>query len=156
MIDKTQLRTLIVVPVLQELGLHNEVAVNLLMGTCAQESRMGTYIKQIGTGPALGIYQIEPATHDDIWANFLKYKPELAAKIKRFSISGLPDAQQMIGNLYYSTAMARTHYFRVKRPLPTDPNNIAALARYWKIFYNTVLGDGTEDEFIANYKKYVA
>ena len=78
MIDKAQLTDYIIKPTLLQIGLFNHTAVNLLLGTCAQESRMGTYVHQLGNGPALGIYQIEPATHNDIWANFLKYKPALA------------------------------------------------------------------------------
>lgn len=155
MINKGQLRNLIVIPVIQELGLYNDVAVNLLMGTAAQESHLGTYLKQIGTGPAVGIFQMEPATYKDIWTHFLSGKKELADKVKRFAIME-PDAAEMVGNMYFACAMARVHYFRVRRPLPTDPNDVKALARYWKLFYNTVLGDGTEEEFIANYKKYVA
>lgn len=159
MIDKTQLRTLIVEPVLRKLDLYSPVAVNLLLGTAAQESRMGTYIKQLGTGPALGIYQMEPATHKDLWQNYLRFQQPLAKKVEAYSLMDQhwnDPAEEMIGNLYYATAMARVHYRRVKSALPTDPNDLAAIARYWKKFYNTVLGAGTEAEFIANYKKYVA
>lgn len=156
MIDKTQLRENIIVPVLLRMDLFSHTAVNLLMGTCAQESRMGTYLKQLGNGPALGIFQMEPATYKDIWDNYLKYKPELAAKVLEFKATNKEDEWEMVGNLYYATAMARVHYRRVKASLPSDANNIAGLAQYWKAFYNTPLGKGTVEEFIANYKKYVA
>ena len=155
MINVGQLRTLIVEPVLIQLDLFSHVAVNLLLGTAAQESHMGTYIKQIGKGPALGIYQMEPATYNDIWDNFLKHKPTLVARVTKFAIMQ-PDHDEMVGNMYFATAMARVHYLRVRERLPTDPHDVAALARYWKRYFNTYLGDGTEAEFIANYKKYVA
>jgi hypothetical protein len=156
MIDKTQLRDYIIKPVLLKLNLYSESAVNLLMGTAAQESRMGTYLKQLGAGPALGIFQMEPATHTDLWNNFLKYKPALAEKVLEFKATNKEDEWEMVGNLYYAAAMARIHYFRVKAALPGDANDVKALARFWKKYYNTVLGAGTEEEFIANYKKYVA
>jgi len=153
--DANQLRQLIIEPVCDHLGLKSPVATNLLLGTCAQESHMGAYIKQVGAGPALGIYQMEPATHDDLWKNFLAYKPALATLVKDYSLKQA-DSQQLVGNLFYATAMIRVHYYRIPAALPGDPANIAALAHYWKLYYNTPLGAGTEAEFIANYKKYVA
>lgn len=44
-------------------------AVNLLLGTAAQESAFGTYLRQIGGGPARGVFQMAPATAKDIWEN---------------------------------------------------------------------------------------
>ena len=57
-------------------GAEAEYAAVLLTGsgTAAVESRMGTYLRQIG-GPALGIWQVEPATHLDCWDNWLDYRP---------------------------------------------------------------------------------
>ena len=66
--NKVTLRNLIT-SVLKELNLHSDNAVNLLMGTAAQESHLGKYRKQIGGGPALGIFQMEPATFNDIVNN---------------------------------------------------------------------------------------
>ena len=85
MIDKTQLRTL-VKDVLTFLNLHSQAAEDLVMGTIAQESRMGTYIRQLGNGPALGISQMEPATHNDIWNNFLAYKEPLSTLLWTLSL----------------------------------------------------------------------
>lgn len=156
MIDKGQLRDHIITPVLLRLDLYSVSAANLLMGTCAQESTMGTYLKQRGNGPALGIFQMEPATHKDIWDNFLKYKPELADKVLAFKATDKDDEWEMVGNLYYAAAMARIQYRRAKAALPVDASNVTALAQYWKQFYNTPKGKGTVEEFVANYKKYVA
>lgn len=66
-INCEQLRLYVIRPTLEKIELWSEAAENLLLGTTAQESHMGTYIKQVGKGPALGIYQMEPATHKDIW-----------------------------------------------------------------------------------------
>lgn len=41
---------------LTELGLYSDDARDLLLGTCAQESAFGKYRKQLGGGPALGIF----------------------------------------------------------------------------------------------------
>lgn len=61
--DKAQLRELIT-HVLKKYDLHSDNAVELLMLTAAVESNLGHYIKQVGGGPALGIFQCEPATLD--------------------------------------------------------------------------------------------
>ena len=58
---------------------------------------------------------------------------------------------EILYNLRYATAMARIHYLRVKESLP-NTNDVAGLAKYWKLYYNTPLGRGTEEEFIKNYK----
>ncbi|HEV2650775.1 MAG TPA: hypothetical protein VGU69_05935, partial [Rhizomicrobium sp.] len=58
-----QLANVVVRPTLARLGLNDgPVALNLLLGTAAQESG-GTYLAQYPTGPALGLWQIEPNTH---------------------------------------------------------------------------------------------
>lgn len=161
MINKTQLRT-VVREVLTVLNLHSQSAEDLILGTIAQESQFGTYLYQLGNGPALGICQMEPATHNDIWNNYLKYKPDVANLVRSYALTSgpfatsnsFPSAKQMVGNLYYAIAMCRIHYLRIKAPLP-QAGDINGYAAYWKKYYNTVLGKGTEPEFVANYKKYV-
>lgn len=149
-IDAKQLKLYVIVPTLARLRLYSESAVNLLLGTCAQESQMGTYLKQIN-GSALGIYQTEPATHDDIWDNYLKYKIDLAGKVL---VIDSRDNNNLIVNLAYATAIARIHYLRVSEPLP-EPNDIDGMAYYYKEYYNTAAGAATINDFITNYKRYV-
>ena len=134
--------------VLDYLNLNSLSAVNLLLGTAAQESRLGEYIEQV-KGPALGIFQMEAATELDIWNNYLKYQPELLEKMNKISKRNclLKDLKY---NLAYQIAMCRIHYLRVKEKLPAH-DDIKGLARYWKKYYNTRLGKGTENEFIENY-----
>lgn len=146
--DKRQLRGLIS-DVLEDMDMHSEDAVELLMLTAAQESHLGTYIQQVGGGPALGIFQMEPATERDIWDNYLKYKPEYKQVI--YDITGTdPRSWDLRSNLLYSIAMARLHYKRVPKALPKD---VKGYARYWKLYYNTPLGKGTEEEALHNYKR---
>jgi len=65
MIQADQLHECIVRPALLSLGrsYSQPAARALIMGTIAQESLCGRYIKQRG-GPALGIVQMEPETHN--------------------------------------------------------------------------------------------
>lgn len=154
MINSKQLRECVIRPVLQDAGMWSQSAENLLMGTAAQESRMGQYLTQLGNGPARGIFQMEPNTLHDIQVNFLKYKPSLAELAEKHKAPALSDASNLICNLAYAALMCRIHYLRVREALP-DADDLPGLARYWKRYYNTSLGKGTESEFIENYHRYV-
>ncbi len=152
-INKEQLRDLIT-DTLFEINMLSESAVNLLMGTAAQESHLGTYIRQI-KGPALGIFQMEPATHNDIWHNYIDYKKGLERIIMDCALMSHPiDARALIYNLKYAIIMCRLHYRRAPEALP-EYYDVAGLAKYWKKYYNTHLGAGTEEEFIKNYERFV-
>lgn len=153
--DWKQFKHNLVIPTLKKIGLHSEAAANLIVGTAAQESR-GKYLVQLGNGPALGFFQMEPATYQDIWDNYLSYKSELEAKvlhlasIESSSNSMPPDEQQLVTNLAFACAMCRVHYLRKPQSLP-DANDVAALGGYWKKHYNTHLGKGTVEEFVHNF-----
>lgn len=157
-----QVRQYIIQPVLKSMGVYSPGAGELLLLTMAQESHMGEYIHQLGAGPALGPYQMEPATHDDCWTNYLKYKTDLATSIRQWvipgslfdSINGHPMADQMIGNLYYATAMCRVRYLRALGAIP-DKDDVRGLAAYYKQYYNTPEGAATIEEAISNYQRYV-
>ncbi len=154
-LDAEQLRELVIAPVLEHLGMHSTAAEELVLNTARAESQL-EFLRQHGGGPALGLYQMEPATHDDIWENFLKYRRELSRKVRSLAINrGTPDSQQVIGNLYYATAMCRVHYFRVPAPLPSA-GDLAAQADYWKRYYNTHLGRGTVEHFLGSARTIMA
>lgn len=65
MLNIAQFRTNIVRPTLEGIGAHNRAAENLVLGTGLQERDLH-YLRQLNDGPARGIYQMEPTTHDDI------------------------------------------------------------------------------------------
>ncbi len=56
----------------------------------------------------------------------------------------------MVGNLYFAAAMCRLRYWDVPERLP-DADDVRALARYWKRWYNTEQGAGHEDDFVDKY-----
>lgn len=135
-------------------GFKSRAAQELLLGTVAQESNF-KHLVQIG-GPALGFYQIEPATFRDLYANYLAFKPDLKARVDQLaSIRFEPRERQLVSNLSYATAIARLIYYRSPIALAAA-GDIAGHARVWKRVYNTPLGRGTEAEFINNYQRFVA
>jgi len=161
MIDSEQLRHDVIRPVLRYLDPvipYSEAAENLLMGTCAHESKGGSYVSQV-KGPARGIFQMEPDTENDIQVNYLAFRPELEDLVMALRMSSWTPIKNaglsnLRCNLYYQTAMARVHYYRVKWAMP-DAENVAQLANYWKLHYNSPGGRGTEERFIEDYHRYL-
>lgn len=158
MMNYNQFRSLVVEPTLQfldEVIPYSEEAVDLLMMTAAHESNRCSYIKQIN-GPALGVYQMEPATHHDIYKNFLKYNPAISSLLRDLTTDGgilLIQGEDMVFNLAYATAMARVHYYRVPEALP---NTLEGLAAYAKKYYNTNLGKATAEDYLKAFKRWRA
>ena len=147
-IEPTQFRELVIRPTLKHLGVYTKATEELLFATAAHESLGGRIMKQF-EGPALGPYQVEPFTHQDHWSHYLKYRPELAAKIKQLTRYPRSDSE-LITNLKYATAMAYIKYERMQEPIPTT-TDIHVLAKYWKKHYNTHLGAGTVKQFVRDY-----
>jgi hypothetical protein len=137
---------------LQVIDAYSPQAVQLLLGTGAHESGGWQYRRQLGNGPALGFFQMEPFTHDDCWTNYLNYNPHLGQKI--LAASGLfsPDAAALEHNDVYAICMARVKYMRDPQPIPMD---LYGQAAYWKRVYNTYLGRGTVEEYITHYQMFV-
>lgn len=147
MIDVVQFRDLVVQPALKAIGLYSPAAEELVLGTAIQESGL-RYIHQLGKGPALGLFQMEPATYLDIWHNYLVYKEALAMNVTKLAHNLAPEA--MITDMLFAAAMCRVHYRRVKDPLP-EQGDYEAQAAYWKEHYNTFQGAGTEEEYLDNW-----
>lgn len=158
-ISASHLRDYIIMPVLNYLNLKEdrEVATNLLLGTAAQETHMGLHLHQL-KGPALGIYQIEQTTYEDLFKSVFPRYSLTAAKIDAlkgpFYIYKQFGIHPLIGDLYYQTAIARMIYYRWPAPLPTDSKPLN-LAHYYKNWFNSGEGKATPSQFVENYRKYV-
>jgi len=152
MYDPDQLRLLIIRPTLLAMGLHSPQAEELMMGTCAHESKGGTYIKQIN-GAALGAWQMEEATHNDLWARYLPNQPiKCSLMVNHCQIRTKPSADIMIYHLTYACAMARLHYSRFEEQIP---RTLEGQAQYWKTYYNTRKGAGTVEQYINSYNDFI-
>lgn len=124
-------------------------AQQLLLATAAQESRCGEYVQQI-KGPAVGIYQMEPDTIQDLYDNYLKHRINLLPAYYRFQISGLGVNFQLHSNMAFATALARLQYFRFPEPLP-ELNDRQGMWLYYKTWWNTAEGAATEAQFSDNW-----
>lgn len=139
-----QLLEAIIRPALACLGSQycTQSAVILLLATAAQESLCGEYVGQVG-GPALGIFQMEPATYQDTLAR--SHEPRLLAPHY---------AKRMVYDMRYATQMARLKYWLAPDPLPA-PEDMCGMWQYYKRVWNTALGDTTMTEFYFHWREFV-
>ncbi len=154
-LNPAQVRDLIVRPSLRKLGLPGgEPVEKLIMGTGAHESDGFRELKQVGGGPALSLWQIEPATALDAIAR-LPVAVRLALETLRIGPMSFID--QLPGNLYLGAGLCRAIYFlkpfRLGELGAAEPEK---LARVWKVYWNTLEGAGTEAEFLGHYQAMVA
>jgi hypothetical protein len=137
-------------PTLQKIMLWSASAEELLLGTALVESDL-RHRRQLGGGPARGLFQMEPATHDDIWTNFLKYQPAYAKGVEQLLSSRKANRHvELETNDQYACAMARMLYQRKSEPLPAA-GDIKKMAAYWKKHYNTLKGAGDEDSYVERW-----
>jgi hypothetical protein len=156
--DKDQARIYIVRPSLQAIGLWSVNAEELLMGTAAQESKFFNYVRQTGISSGVmggfGPYQMEPPTYIDLWNRLINGKPFETIIMSACNYSQKPSLSRCMTDFMLATIMCRIKYLDISEALP-EASNVPAIAAYWKKYYNTPLGAGTEQEFIDNYNLYV-
>lgn len=156
-VNRQQLEQFVIRPSLEAIGLLSDDAVALMLGTAAQESLMGTYITQMNLGfrGGLGIFQMEGRTYDDIWGSVVENNRIMKAKIMLFlCCNGKPPASRLVSDLSLAAVMTRLYYSRIRESLP-KADDILGMANYWKKYYNTNLGKGKVEDFVANYKALV-
>ncbi len=168
MLNLDHFRRLVVRPACKAIYAWSPVAEDLLMGTALAESDL-RHLEQLGGGPALGLFQIEPRTEIDVWGTYLLYRQERAELVlatlggtkpppgdwtHEFLFGWRPDAEQLATNLIYSAIIARLIYLRRPEPFPIR-GDVPGLASYWKQWFNTPLGKGTEAHFIELYEEHL-
>lgn len=152
-----ELRLRAVRPALEWLQLWSLAAEELVLATFAHESGGFKHRVQVGGGPGLGLGQIELATHDDVFTHYLDYAPRHELRSRLLLLKTAPDAHplaELRDNDNYAAGVCRLIYRRAPEPLP-EPHDIAGMAALWKRRYNTPLGKGTVEKFIADYHRYV-
>ena len=152
MIDPQEFRTLVIKPVLAHLGTKyaTKEAVDILLATALAESNL-SHLKQVH-GPALGLYQMEWATFDDLQLSYLRYHPKLSEKFAQCFFPAAPWLTQFPSNLWAQTAAARLQYWRDSKPLPTEPE---AMAEYYLRVWNTPAGKATLSKVLWAFRKAV-
>ena len=121
----------------------------LLLMTAAHESHLGAYLCQV-KGPAVGMFQMEPATYKDLMDSYIGYRPDLASYVEGNMIDTF-DPYELRWNLKAAIITARLQYYRVAEPLPTT---VAGLGFYAKEHWNTYEGKATEYDYVSAFNKY--
>lgn len=152
MINLKQLRDLVVVPALTAIGHAEPAAVRLVIGTGLIESQY-EWLAQNG-GPALGFWQMETVTAQDIWTTYLPGQPiQLRTSLSQLMSVYNDKISQLTYNLQYAAAMCRLKYLRSPLTLPAA-DDLEGLANYWKIIYNSKLGAGDPNKFMQLANQY--
>ena len=135
--------------VLKHMCVYSDEAMDLVMRTGAVESLYQNIEQQSENSPAVGFFQVEQATADDIWHNYLMFrKTSMLPLVEQVTGHRFADGPwnrfQIMSNIALQVALCRLKYLRVPHPIPKSVN---AQAEYWLKYYNGG-GHGTVDRFI--------
>lgn len=149
-----QFKNFILDPTLKIVNLYSPEASDLLLGTALVESNL-QYFKQLGEGPALGFFQMEPATFDDIYHRYLDRHPDLRTILRQFQFGGhlMSIKDELMMNLPFAIIMARIKYLMIPAPIP---NSADGQAQYWKDYYNTAGGKGIIEKYLRKWREWQA
>lgn len=124
----------------------------MLLAIAAQESRCGKYFAQLG-GPAQGPWQVEPGTHNDLFCNFLDFRPELRDVLEEL-LPVIPVAAPLISSPLYCCGVARMLMYRQPWSVP-ELNDRDGMWQRYKFSYNSYLGAAKKEEWDHVWAKYV-
>tara|TARA_R100001463_G_scaffold103514_2_gene157865 strand:+ start:1816 stop:2277 length:462 start_codon:yes stop_codon:yes gene_type:complete len=120
-------------------------AYNLVFETGMAESGYRA-LEGYGEGnPAVGFFQCEPDTIRDVWDNFIIYRKPLIEAVYKLGFIEEKKEFSVFSNIAVSVAFCRIHYRRMPGAIP---KTMAGRAKYWKKFYNSELGRGTEEHYL--------
>ena len=123
----------------------SESAIRLLSMIAAHESGDFHYVRQVN-GPALSLFQIEPATYGDL--------VDYADERDLYIANCMPVAPwRLVYDQLFAAAVARLFFLRFPEPLP-DADDLHELARYAKQRWNTHLGKATPEHYLTAYLKH--
>jgi len=126
----------------------------LLTGTVLMESR-ASQLWQKGGGPAVSLFQIEPATFDDVFHRYLWHQQQkLFAAVHELLVPKIDAEAQLAGNQFFACAIARVKYWMAPDPLP-DAEDVDGLAEYWERVYNANPDKGHPARWAKLYRKHV-
>lgn len=132
-----------VISALIEMNRYNVNAVELLCMIAAHESMGGVYRRQIN-GPALGLLQIEPFTHDSIWDN----SDSIGRLSKSMNITR--DTDSLINDDRYTIFIGRCYLLMDVNPLP---KTVCEMGEYAKSYWNRT-GKATPEQYVNDYIKW--
>ena len=131
---------------LEFLNMDSPEARELIFKTGMAESKYKA-LEQYGDGPAVGYFQVEPATINDTIDNYVAYRQTIQTKLWNLGFDDKDSVLRVMGNIPLQVAFCRLKYRRDKYALPKC-GDLEAQAKYWKRVYNSHLGKGTVKHFM--------
>jgi hypothetical protein len=132
-----ELRNQIIKPALEYLGADSKDAEALLLSLALLAARYRS------DDDRLGIYQISPLQHRQIWDDYLAFHPDLASEIRALASQRWflenPD-RELIANLAYATAIAWMLFSISGQSLPAA-TDLGAQVRVWLRIFGPKEGD---------------
>lgn len=137
---------------LKKMDMYSQDASSMIYKTGMAETNY-KHLSQMGDGPAIGYFQLEPETMKDIMKNYVAYRKPILESLKSLGYAEDDSEYRVKSNIALQVVFCRLKYRRDPFSLP-DRNNPEDQARYWKRVYNTELGKGTVEHFLkANKEK---
>jgi len=132
---------------LYKLDSYSDDALALVVRTGMAES--GYRALRQKNGPAIGFWQVEPATLYDMMRNYITYRPQYRKGLEELGMEFKGDDIEMsvMSNMAVQSGLCRLHYRRDKDPIPSW-DDVESQGKYWKRVYNTHKGRGTVEHFV--------
>ncbi len=129
-----------VLEILEDGGIkYSDDAVELVYETGNAETNY-RHLEQIGGGPGISFWQIEIATLQDNWDNYIVFRKKLIEVLYRLGYIEKDPTFSALTNIAVAIAMCRIYYWRQPGSIP---KTMSGRAEYWKKRYNTEQGAGT-------------
>jgi hypothetical protein len=151
----SELQHLVIRPTLEYLGEYSLAAQTLLMATAAMESELGFHLKN-DHNKGLGVYQISPRSHHNLWDQYLAKDPDMASKVRGLASQHeflMSPHHELVTNLRYATAIAWMMYKRKGKTLPAE-DDIQGIAKFWRRHFHR-RPQASVDTFIDRYNKLI-
>ena len=134
---------------LYKIDCYSDDALALVVRTGMAESGYRALRGYGKNNPAIGFWQIEPATMRDMIKNYLSYRKEYKDVLEDLGMKLKGDDVEIsvMSNMAVQAALCRLHYRRDSKPIPSW-DDLESQGKYWKRVYNTIKGRGTVKHFI--------
>ena len=146
----------IIRPTLHRLGVYNPIAEQLMLGTAAVQSNMGSYLRSSSGG--IGLFGIQHDRHEELWDSYLAFDADLASEIRGFASQHeflkAPD-MELACNMRYAATIAWMIYVEAGIDLH-KLHTTEDLAKCWYELYSRREAGFSPEDFVMHYEKLFA